>query len=118
MKRIIALLLAMLMLGTLYTGALAAEMTDGVYVGQGKGFGGNIEVTVTIEGGKITATLGSDLDPAMPGACIVSKRYLAGGGLTGSVALIGSTRMEYERLLPILDYFAARMGQSMAGQGQ
>ena len=30
MKRIIALLLAMLMLGTLYTGALAAEMTDGV----------------------------------------------------------------------------------------
>lgn len=55
MKRIIALLLAMLMLGTLYTGALAAEMTDGVYVGQGKGFGGNIEVTVTIEGGKITA---------------------------------------------------------------
>ena len=70
------------------------------------------------EGNKITATLGCDLDPAMPGACIVSKRYLAGGGLTGSVALIGSTRMEYERLLPILDYFAARMGQSMAGQGQ
>ena len=48
MKRIIALLLAMLMLGTLYTGALAAEMTDGVYVGQGKGFGGNMEVTVTL----------------------------------------------------------------------
>ncbi len=70
------------------------------------------------ESSKITATLGCDLDPAMPGACIVSKRYLAGGGLTGSVALIGSTRMEYERLLPILDYFAAKLGQSMAGQGQ
>lgn len=70
------------------------------------------------DGGKIAATLGSDLDPAMPGACIVSKRYLAGGGLTGSVALIGSTRMEYRRLLPILDYFATKLGQSMAGQGQ
>ncbi len=70
------------------------------------------------DGGKITATLGSDLDPAMPGACIVSKRYLAGGGLTGSVALIGSTRMEYRRLLPILDYFSVKLGQSMAGQGQ
>ena len=35
------------------------------------------------EGNRITATLGSDLDPEMPGACIVSKRYLAGGGLTG-----------------------------------
>lgn len=70
------------------------------------------------DGGKITATLGSDLDPAMPGACIVSKRYLAGGGLTGAVALIGSTRMEYQRLLPILDYFAVKLGQTMAGQGQ
>ena len=70
------------------------------------------------EGNRITATLGCDLDPAMPGACIVSKRYLAGGGLTGSVAIIGSTRMEYQRLLPILDYFAAKLGQSMAGQGQ
>ncbi len=55
MKRLVALLLAMLMLGTLYTGAMAEEMTDGVYVGLGKGFGGDIEVTVTIEGGKITA---------------------------------------------------------------
>lgn len=70
------------------------------------------------DGGEITATLGSDLEPAMPGACIVSKRYLAGGGLTGAVALIGSTRMEYRRLLPILDYFAVKLGQSMAGQGQ
>ena len=70
------------------------------------------------EAGQLTATLGSDLDPAMPGACIVSKRYLAGGGLTGSVALIGSTRMEYHRLLPILNYFATKLGQSMAGQGQ
>jgi hypothetical protein len=26
--------------------------------------------------------------------------------------------MEYQRLLPILDYFAAKLGQSMAGQGQ
>ena len=70
------------------------------------------------DGGKITATLGSDMDPPMPGACIVSKRYLAGGGLTGSVALIGSTRMAYSRLLPVLNYFALKLGQCMAGQGQ
>ena len=70
------------------------------------------------DGGKITATLGSDTDPPMPGACIVSKRYLAGGGLTGAVALIGSTRMEYRRLLPVLNYFALKLGQCMAGQGQ
>ena len=69
------------------------------------------------EGNRITATLGSDLDPEMPGACIVSKRYLAGGGLTGSVALIGSTRMEYQRLLPILDYFAAKAGAEYGRAG-
>lgn len=68
------------------------------------------------DGGKITAKLGTDTDPAMPGACIVSKRYLAGGGLTGTVALIGSTRMEYRRVIPVLDYFAAKLGHSMAGQ--
>ncbi|MGN0983652.1 MAG: heat-inducible transcriptional repressor HrcA, partial [Gemmiger sp.] len=69
------------------------------------------------DGGKITAKLGSDTDPAMPGACIVSKRYLAGGGLTGTVALIGSTRMDYRRTIPILDYFAAKLGHTMAGKG-
>ena len=68
------------------------------------------------DGGKITAKLGTDTDPAMPGACIVSKRYLAGGGLTGTVALIGSTRMDYRRVIPILDYFAAKLGHSIAGQ--
>lgn len=70
------------------------------------------------QGGRVTATLGSDLDPPMPGACIVSKRYLAGSGLTGVVALIGSTRMDHRRLIPVLDYFAAKLGRSLAGQAQ
>lgn len=69
-------------------------------------------------GGRVTAKLGEDLDPEMPGLCVVSKRYLAGGGLTGSVALIGSSRMEFQRLIPILDYFAVRLGQSMSGKKQ
>lgn len=68
------------------------------------------------EGGKITATLGDDLDPAMPNTCIVSKRYLAGGGLCGTVAVIGSNRMEFQRLIPILNYFAIKLGQCMSGR--
>ena len=70
------------------------------------------------EGGRITAKLGEDLDPAMPNLCIVSKRYLAGGGLTGSMALIGSSRMAFSRLIPILNYFAGKLGQSMSGKRQ
>ena len=54
----------------------------------------------------------------MPNLCVVCKRYLAGGGLTGSMALIGSSRMDFRRLIPILDYFAARLGQSMSGKRQ
>lgn len=66
--------------------------------------------------GKVTATLGEDIEPAMPNLCIVSKRYLAGGGLYGTVAVIGSNRMEYEHLIPVLNYFAIKLGQSMSGK--
>ena len=69
-------------------------------------------------GNKITATLGEDVRPVLPGICIVSKRYLAGGGLTGTVALIGSNRMAYQRLIPVLNYFASKLGQSMSGKKQ
>ena len=66
--------------------------------------------------GKVTATLGEDIEPAMPNLCIVSKRYLAGGGLYGTGAVIGSNRMEYEHLIPVLNYFAIKLGQSMSGK--
>lgn len=70
------------------------------------------------QGNRVTATLGEDVRPELPGVCIVSKRYLAGGGLTGTVALIGSNRMAYQHLIPILDYFASKLGQSMSGKKQ
>lgn len=73
---------------------------------------------ITPPGNAVTAMLGEDLAPAMPGLCVVSQRYLAGGGLTGAVALIGSNRMEYRRLIPVLEYFAAKLGQSMSGKKQ
>ncbi len=69
-------------------------------------------------GDGVTAQFGEDLTPAMPGLCIVSKRYLAGSGLTGAAALIGSQRMDYRRLIPILEYFSLKLGQSMAGKQQ
>ena len=66
----------------------------------------------------MTARLGEDLDPPLPGVCVVSQRYLAGGGLRGTVALIGSQRMDHRHLIPVLEYFAAKLGQSMAGKSQ
>ena len=33
-----------------------------------------------------------------------------------AVAVIGSNRMEYEHLIPVLNYFAIKLGQSMSGK--
>jgi heat-inducible transcriptional repressor len=73
---------------------------------------------ITPGDGGTTAKLGEDMMPEMPGLCIVCKRYLAGGGLTGTVALVGSSRMKFQRMIPILDYFSLHLGQQMSGNKQ
>ena len=60
--------------------------------------------------------LGEDLEPQIPGLCIVSDRYLVGGGLWGSIALIGPTRMPFQKLMPLLHAFADQLGEGMSGK--
>ena len=60
--------------------------------------------------------LGEDIEPQIPGLCIVSDRYLVGGGLWGSVALIGPTRMPFQKLMPLLHTFADQLGEGMSGK--
>ena len=60
--------------------------------------------------------LGEDIEPQIPGLCIVSDRYLVGGGLWGSVALIGPTRMPFPKLMPLLHTFADQLGEGMSGK--
>ena len=62
--------------------------------------------------------LGEDMQPPMPGLCVVSKRYLAGGGLRGSIALIGPARMPFKQLIPRLEAFALKLGECMSGKIQ
>ena len=73
---------------------------------------------ITPRTGRTTVLLGEDLQRPLPGLCLMSKRYLAGGGLTGAIALLGPTRMPFEQLMPILDYFALKLGECMAGKAQ
>ena len=42
----------------------------------------------------------------------MSDRYLVGGGLWGSIALIGPTRMPFQKLMPLLHYFADQLGEA------
>ena len=51
----------------------------------------------------------------IPGLCIVSRQYLAGGGLSGTIAVAGPTRMRFRDVIPKLEYFSELLGKSMSG---
>ncbi|MDO5602099.1 MAG: heat-inducible transcriptional repressor HrcA [Oscillospiraceae bacterium] len=64
----------------------------------------------------VTVLLGEDLPgKPLPGLAIMSKRYLAGGGLTGAIAIAGPERMPYHKLISKLNYFALLLGRAMSG---
>lgn len=82
---------------------------------------GNQEVAgclITPPTDRTSVLMGEDITPGMPGICFVSKRYLAGGGLVGALAILGPIRMPFEELIPVLDYFALKLGGYMTGQTQ
>ncbi len=51
----------------------------------------------------------------MHSICLVSRRYLAGGGLTGVLSVAGPIRMPYRSVIPDLEYFSALLGQGLSG---
>jgi heat-inducible transcriptional repressor len=60
--------------------------------------------------------LGEEYTPALPGLCIISRRYLVGGGLWGCIALVGPARMPFTRLIPVLEACAGELALGMAGK--
>ena len=65
---------------------------------------------------RLTVTLGSDEGASLPnGVAVMSRRYMAGNGLRGGMAIIGPDRMPYGKLCPILEYYTLRLGQAMSG---
>jgi heat-inducible transcriptional repressor len=89
-----------------YLPGLLAELNDDERAG----------AMITPQTSRSTVFLGEDFSPEMPGLCILSKRYLVGGGLTGCVALVGPSRMRFPQLIPILEACAQELGQGMAGK--
>lgn len=62
-----------------------------------------------------TAVLfGDELAKPVPNLCIITRRYLAGGGLTGAIAVAGPARMSFVNVIPQFDYFAELLGQAMS----
>ncbi len=51
----------------------------------------------------------------VPGVCFLAHRYVAGGGLTGALAVAGPARMRFGEVIPRLEYFSTLLGRSMSG---
>lgn len=54
----------------------------------------------------------------LPGLCLLSAKYSAGGGMTGALALAGPARMDYLKLIPLLKYFTGKLGQTFSTGGK
>ena len=64
-------------------------------------------------GMRTAVLMGDELSEELPGVAIAAKRYLAGGGRSGTIALLGPSRMPYLTVLPKLEYFAEKLGRAM-----
>lgn len=51
----------------------------------------------------------------IPGLCLITRQYLAGGGLWGTVSVAGPSRMRYLDVIPKLEYFSELLGQYISG---
>lgn len=72
--------------------------------------------SVVPRGDKITVRLGEDLpEYPMPGMCVITKPYIAGGGSRGTLNMVGPTRLNFTKVIPQLEYFALLLGQAMSG---
>lgn len=60
---------------------------------------------------------GENFEPQpLPGLCIVTKKYLAGGGLTGTLGVVGPERMNYRDVIPKVNYFSQLLGKAMSNR--
>ena len=46
---------------------------------------------------------------------LVVRGYRAGNGVSGSVAVVGPARMEYPRMVPLVNYLGERLSEALAG---
>ncbi len=64
-----------------------------------------------------TILLGDDVEQyPMPDYCIIGKRYVAGGGRTGTLAVVGPLRINFTEIALRLELFANILGQYMSGK--
>lgn len=74
-----------------------------------------VQQLITPPTGRTMVVMGAECEPALPGVAVAAKRYIAGGGRAGAIAIVGPERMPYLKILPQLEYFADKLGRAMTG---
>ncbi|MFV0414479.1 MAG: heat-inducible transcriptional repressor HrcA [Oscillospiraceae bacterium] len=74
-----------------------------------------LENLVYPQSGRVAVLLGEEFAKPIPGLCLLTSRYLAGGGLTGAIAVAGPARMSFCEVIPQLEYFGGLLGKAMSG---
>lgn len=74
-----------------------------------------LEELIRPKGGSTRVLFGDELAKTIPGLAIVTRRYLAGGGLTGAIAIAGPARMSFCDMIPQIEYFSEVLGKTMSG---
>lgn len=67
------------------------------------------------QGNHTTVRFGDELSKPIPDLCLITRRYFAGGGLTGNIAIAGPIRMNFREIIPQLEYISAKMGETLSG---
>ncbi len=68
---------------------------------------------VSFNNNEITVNIGQDNQiKAMEDCTVISVPYDNGNGQKGAIAVIGPTRMEYQKIIPLLDYIAKYLGRN------
>lgn len=73
-----------------------------------------LEEVIAPHGNYTTVRFGEELSPAIPELCLVQRRYLAGGGLSGVIAVVGPARMDFHQMVPRIEYFSNLLGTAMS----
>jgi heat-inducible transcriptional repressor len=74
-----------------------------------------IEAILHPRSGHTTIIFGDELEPPVPGLCLISRQYLAGGGLAGSLTVAGPARIRNREVIPKLEYFSELLGKGLSG---
>ncbi|MFV0352462.1 MAG: heat-inducible transcriptional repressor HrcA [Oscillospiraceae bacterium] len=73
-----------------------------------------LQKVIQPQGFHTTVRFGEEMPIPIPELCIISRKYMAGGGLTGILAVAGPARMNFRKIIPQIEYFGEKLGQSMS----